>query len=110
MVDYYFEEIQPIKFEVYDIDNEATRNLSSQDFLGQIEMTLAEAAQGEVKRPLLGRTNTGRSHGDIIITSEELNAESANTVFHITVEAQSVKKQKGFVFSSPSNVYLMVSK
>ena len=110
VVDYYFEEIQPIKFEVYDIDNEATRNLSSQDFLGQIEMTLAEAAQGEVKRPLLGKTNTGRSHGNIIITSEELNAESANTVFHITVEAQSVKKQKGFIFSSPSNVYLMVSK
>merc|ERR1712038_901649 len=110
VVDYYFEEVQPIKFEVYDIDNEAAKDLSSQDFLGQIEMTLAEAAQGEVKRPLLGKTNTGRSHGNIIISSEELNAESANTIFHIKANATHVKKQKGFLFSSNSNVYLSVSK
>ena len=110
VVDYYFEEVQPIKFEVYDIDNEATRDLSSQDFLGQIEMTLAEAAQGEIKRPLLGKSNSGGSHGNIIISAEELNAESANTIFHIKANASNVKKQKGFIFSSNSNVYLSVSK
>ena len=40
IVDYYFEEVQPIKFEVYDIDDEHTRNLSNQDFLGKIEIVL----------------------------------------------------------------------
>merc|ERR1739848_225352 len=69
VVDYYFEEVQPIKFEVYDIDDENTRNLKDQDFLGQIEMTLAEAAQGEVRRPLLGENKKAGKYGEIVITS-----------------------------------------
>lgn len=40
-IDYLFEEVQMIRFEVYDIDNR-TETLSDDDFLGQVETTVAE--------------------------------------------------------------------
>lgn len=39
-IDYYFEEIQHIKVAVYDIDRVGAQ-MSDQDFLGQIETTVA---------------------------------------------------------------------
>ncbi len=40
-MDYRFEEVQNLKFSVYDIDND-TVGLDDDDFLGAIECTLAE--------------------------------------------------------------------
>jgi len=40
-LDYYFEEMQKLRFAVYDIDNK-TPQVSDDDFLGQIECTLGE--------------------------------------------------------------------
>ena len=40
-LDYYFEEVQKLRFAVYDIDNK-TPQVSDDDFLGQIECTLGE--------------------------------------------------------------------
>lgn len=40
-VDYFFEEIQKVKIEVYDLDN-ATRKLTDDDFLGKVECNLAQ--------------------------------------------------------------------
>jgi len=40
-LDYYFEEVQNLRFAVYDIDNK-TPQVSDDDFLGQIECTLGE--------------------------------------------------------------------
>lgn len=40
-LDYYFEEVQKLRFSVYDIDNK-TPEVSDDDFLGQIECTLGE--------------------------------------------------------------------
>ena len=40
-VDYYFEEVQKVKLEVYDLDN-ATSKLSDDDFLGKVECNLAQ--------------------------------------------------------------------
>ena len=48
---YRFEEVQKLKFSVYDLDNE-TRTLEDDDFLGQLECTL-----GEVRRIKLGSAN-----------------------------------------------------
>lgn len=40
-LDYYFEEVQQLKFAVYDMDN-TTPQVSDDDFLGKIECTLGE--------------------------------------------------------------------
>ncbi len=40
-VEYFFEEVQKIKFEVYDLDNK-TPSLNDDDFLGILECNLAQ--------------------------------------------------------------------
>lgn len=49
-VDYYFEQVQKVRFMVYDVDN-ASDSLNDDDFLGSFECTLGEAAS---KSPLSG--------------------------------------------------------
>ena len=43
-VDYYFEEVQQVRVAVYDLDNK-TPKLTDDDFLGEIECTLAQVGQ-----------------------------------------------------------------
>ena len=40
-VDYYFEEVQKLRFAVYDLDNK-TPELSDDDFLGEVECTMGQ--------------------------------------------------------------------
>ena len=40
-LDYYFEEVQKLKFGIYDIDNDTTK-LSDDDFLGKAKCTLGQ--------------------------------------------------------------------
>jgi len=40
-VDYFFEELQKLKFFIYDIDSPSS-NLKSADFLGEMESTLGQ--------------------------------------------------------------------
>lgn len=41
VIDYYFEIVQKLRFGIYDIDNK-TIDLSDDDFLGQLEITLGQ--------------------------------------------------------------------
>eukprot|EP00112_Aurelia_sp_Birch-Aquarium-sp1_P009496 Seg2080.8 transcript_id=Seg2080.8/GoldUCD/mRNA.D3Y31 product=Copine-8 protein_id=Seg2080.8/GoldUCD/D3Y31 len=74
VMDYYFEEVQKLRFEVYDIDN-ASQKLSKQDFIGFAELNLG-AILGENS----GRYQSKLSNpkfakcGSIIITAEEVSA------------------------------------
>lgn len=43
LLDYYFEVVQKVKFGIYDIDN-ATVDLSDDDFLGEFECTLGQVS------------------------------------------------------------------
>ena len=43
VTDYYFEEVQKLKFAVFDIDNE-TQTLGDDDFLGEVECTLGHVS------------------------------------------------------------------
>ena len=47
-VSYYFEEVQKVRIEVYDLDN-ATPQLSDDDFLGQLECTLGQVSYLDFK-------------------------------------------------------------
>lgn len=42
-MDYFFEEVQKVKIEVYDLDNE-TATLEDDDFLGKVECNLGEVS------------------------------------------------------------------
>uniref|UniRef100_A0A915KCS4 Copine-3 n=1 Tax=Romanomermis culicivorax TaxID=13658 RepID=A0A915KCS4_ROMCU len=72
-MNYYFEERQYLKFEIYDIDSKST-DLSSHDFLGKFECTLGEiVSQGRIEKPLLDgpAQNSGKI---IVIGSEEVSS------------------------------------
>ena len=40
-MDYYFEEVQKLRFEIYDIDNK-TPQLDDDDYLGGLECTMGQ--------------------------------------------------------------------
>lgn len=80
-MEYRFEEQQPLRFELYDIDS-ASLNLGDHDFLGFIECTLAHivaaGSQGLTAplnpNPYLAEVPSGKSDeaGQIILLAEEL--------------------------------------
>uniref|UniRef100_A0A8C5CX21 Copine VII n=1 Tax=Gadus morhua TaxID=8049 RepID=A0A8C5CX21_GADMO len=54
MVDYYFEEVQKLRFEVYDIHGTHSIGTRDDDFLGGVECTLGQiVAQKKMVKPLL---------------------------------------------------------
>ncbi|ESN89865.1 hypothetical protein HELRODRAFT_91316 [Helobdella robusta] len=72
VLDYFFEESQKLKFELYDVDSMST-DLSKHDFLGRMECTLAEiVSSNKLSKELTGIK--GKNCGTIILSAEELNA------------------------------------
>ncbi|XP_048113829.1 copine-8 isoform X4 [Alosa alosa] len=72
ILDYFFEERQNLRFDLYDLDSKS-ENLSKHDFLGQAFCTLGEVVGSlgsRLERPLIGIP--GKNCGTIIITAEEL--------------------------------------
>ncbi|XP_033889159.1 copine-8 isoform X4 [Acipenser ruthenus] len=73
MLDYFFEERQNLRFDLYDVDSKSS-NLSKHDFLGQGFCTLGEVvgSQGSrLEKPLVGIP--GKKCGTIIVKADELN-------------------------------------
>ncbi|RUS87953.1 hypothetical protein EGW08_004231, partial [Elysia chlorotica] len=82
VIDYFFEEAQRLKFEVYDVDS-PSRNLQQHDFIGWAEVTLGEivgAVGGCVVKKL--RSNLQGENGDIVLRAEELGSSKEIAVFH----------------------------
>ncbi|XP_072529771.1 copine-8 [Salminus brasiliensis] len=72
ILDYFFEERQNLRFDLYDLDSKS-ENLSKHDFLGQMYCTLGEVVGSpgsRMERPLIGIP--GKNCGAIIIKAEEL--------------------------------------
>ncbi|KAK2858854.1 hypothetical protein Q5P01_003474 [Channa striata] len=73
MLDYFFEERQNLRFDLYDVDSKSA-NLSKHDFLGQAYCTLGEVVGSlgsRLEKPLGGIP--GKKCGTIIVKAEELN-------------------------------------
>ncbi|KAA0721179.1 Copine-8 [Triplophysa tibetana] len=73
ILDYFFEERQNLRFDLYDVDSKST-NLSKHDFLGQAFCTLGEmvgSLGSRLEKPLGGIP--GKKCGTIIVKAEELN-------------------------------------
>lgn len=72
-MDYRFEEMQKLKFAVYDIDN-VSDTLADDDFLGQIECNLGEVVSASsYTKPLEAGAGKKKSKGTITIRAEELS-------------------------------------
>ncbi|XP_075868200.1 copine-8 isoform X2 [Nelusetta ayraudi] len=73
LLDYFFEERQNLRFDLYDVDSKSA-NLSKHDFLGQAHFTLGEVVGSlgsRSEKPLGGIP--GKKCGTIIVKAEELN-------------------------------------
>uniref|UniRef100_A0A665TBK6 Copine Va n=1 Tax=Echeneis naucrates TaxID=173247 RepID=A0A665TBK6_ECHNA len=72
ILDYFFEEKQNLRFDVYDIDSKSP-DLAKHDFLGQVHCTLGEivgSPASRLEKPLCGIP--GKKCGTIILSAEEL--------------------------------------
>lgn len=105
IINYYFEESQKLKFEIYDVDSKSSR-LSDHDFLGRTECTLGEivASGGNFERALLGPV---KNNGKIIIRSEELG--SNKEVINMHFKATNLDKKDFFGKSDPYLEFLRVN-
>ncbi|XP_062336271.1 copine-3 isoform X4 [Osmerus eperlanus] len=85
VIDYYFEQVQKLKFGIYDIDNQ-TIDLSDDDFLGELECTLGQVVSNrKLRRPLVMKNKRTAGKGTITISAEEIKD---NRVAHFEVEAR----------------------
>uniref|UniRef100_A0A8C4HF37 Copine Va n=1 Tax=Dicentrarchus labrax TaxID=13489 RepID=A0A8C4HF37_DICLA len=72
ILDYFFEEKQNLRFDVYDIDSKSP-DLAKHDFLGQVYCTLGEivgSPASRLEKPLGGIP--GKKCGTIVLSAEEL--------------------------------------
>ncbi|XP_045927704.1 copine-8 isoform X1 [Micropterus dolomieu] len=73
ILDYFFEERQNLRFDLYDVDSKSA-NLSKHDFLGQAYCTLGEVVGSLGSRSEKALTGIpGKKCGTIIVKAEELN-------------------------------------
>nr|CAB3233484.1 copine-8-like [Phallusia mammillata] len=103
VVDYFFEERQAMRFDVYDVDSKSA-NLSKHDFLGQAFCTLGEvvgSAGSKYSTPLRGVSS--QDHGKIIISAEEL--DSSKDVIFMEFNGRKLDKKDLFGKSDPFMVF-----
>nr|XP_022298416.1 copine-8-like isoform X2 [Crassostrea virginica] len=80
LMQYYFEESQKLKFEIYDVDS-PKQSLSSHDFLGRLECTLGEivgGSSGRMEAKLQGTSGKGQ----IIVRAEEMSSSKEILTLH----------------------------
>uniref|UniRef100_H2ZQ72 C2 domain-containing protein n=1 Tax=Ciona savignyi TaxID=51511 RepID=H2ZQ72_CIOSA len=99
VLDYYFEEVQKLKFALFDIDD-AAQNLNNADFLGEIECTLGHiVSHGILTEHLKMPDKRPAGKGTITITAEELGGN--NEVAILSFSATGLDKKDWFGKSDP---------
>ncbi|XP_062917756.1 copine-3-like isoform X2 [Mobula hypostoma] len=98
LIDYYFEQVQKLKFGIYDIDNK-TIDLSDDDFLGELECTLGQIVSSrKLTRPLLLKNKCPAGRGTITIYAEEVKD---NRVVNFEAQARNLDNKDFFGKSDP---------
>ncbi|KAK2496935.1 hypothetical protein MC885_019119 [Smutsia gigantea] len=102
VLDYFFEEKQNLRFDVYNVDSKT--NISKPDFLGQAFLALGEVIGGQgsrVERPLAGVP--GKKCGTILLTAEELS--NCRDIATMQLCANKLDKKDFFGKSDPFLVF-----
>ncbi|XP_078396816.1 copine-3-like [Cetorhinus maximus] len=98
LVDYYFEQVQKLKFGIYDIDNK-TIDLKDDDFLGHFECTLGQIVScKKLMRPLMLKNEKLAGKGIISILAEEVKD---NRMVNLQVQARNLDNKDLFGKSDP---------
>ncbi|XP_050169082.1 copine-9 isoform X3 [Myiozetetes cayanensis] len=103
VLDYYFEEKQNLRFDVYNVDSKSCSALK-QDFLGQAFVALGEvigAQRGRLERPLTGVP--GKRCGTILLLAEELS--NCRDIITMQLCANKLDKKDFFGKSDPFLVF-----
>uniref|UniRef100_A0A8D2DGE1 Copine-7 n=1 Tax=Sciurus vulgaris TaxID=55149 RepID=A0A8D2DGE1_SCIVU len=98
-VDYYFEEVQRLRFEVY--DSHGPSGLGSQDdFLGGMECTLGQiVAQKKMTRPLLLKFGRNAGKSSITVVAEDISGN--NGYVELSFQARKLDDKDLFSKSDP---------
>lgn len=101
LINYNFETVQKMKFEVWDQDPD------DNDFLGEFETTLADIVASSTGRQFAGklRQHSGSSRGEIIIVTEEVSA--CKQSIEMQFRAKDLLKMCWIVRNDP---YLVISR
>ncbi|XP_033626686.1 copine-8-like isoform X1 [Asterias rubens] len=102
VIDYFFEERQGLKFELYDVDCKS-HDLKKHDFLGSAECTMGEimgSSGCKLKKPLKGPK---KDSGTIIIKGEEMSA--CKDLLMIELKGDNLDKKDFFGKSDPFLVF-----
>jgi copine-8 len=85
-LDYNFETVQKLKFEIWDVD------IAGRDFLGHFETTLADLVSSK-GRQFVGKLSgrKGKNSGEIIIVVEELS--NSKQIIHFKWQGHNLKKK-----------------
>ncbi|XP_068597598.1 copine-7 [Brachionichthys hirsutus] len=76
-LDYYFEEVQKLRFEVYDIHGTHSIGTRDDDFLGGVECTLGQiVAQKKMMKPLLLKYGKYAGKSVITVHAEEISGNN----------------------------------
>uniref|UniRef100_A0AAQ4PJ12 Copine-3 n=1 Tax=Gasterosteus aculeatus aculeatus TaxID=481459 RepID=A0AAQ4PJ12_GASAC len=98
VIDYYFEMVQKLRFEVYDIDSE-NQSLQEADFLGELECTLGQVVSSKkLTKPLVMKDKSPAGKGTITICAEE---RTDNRVVEFEVSGRKLDKKDFFGKSDP---------
>ena len=103
-VPYYFEELQRLKFEVYDSDSSSDK-LSRHDFLGRAVCSLGSImgeSCGRYEKDLETKSGTGGA-GKIIVTAEEMSA--CKDLAYMNINGKKLDKKDFFGLSDPFLVF-----
>ncbi|XP_014726924.1 PREDICTED: copine-9 [Sturnus vulgaris] len=104
VLDYYFEEKQNLRFDVYNVDSKSCSALKQKDFLGQAFVALGEvigSQRGRLERPLTGVP--GKRCGTILLLAEELS--NCRDIVTMQLCANKLDKKDFFGKSDPFLVF-----
>jgi hypothetical protein len=102
---YHFEEDQPLKLSVYDVDN-ASKDLKQHDFIGETEFSLANVlVAGEELVMNLTRPGDRQRRGKVHVTGEEVEESKGDIEF--LIRGNNLDKKDFFGKSDP---YLEISR
>ena len=86
-MEYCFEKIQQLRFEVYDVDSPNVTNLDAQDALGYLETTLAQIVSAGPEGLNINLNGVsipaGQQDSKIILTAEEIEPEKEEVILKI---------------------------
>ncbi|XP_070254462.1 copine-7 isoform X1 [Myotis yumanensis] len=99
-LDYYFEEAQKLRFEVYDSHGPGSLSCQDDDFLGGMECTLGQiVAQKKVTRPLLLKFGRNAGKSTITVVAEDISTN--NGYVELSFRAQKLDDKDVFSKSDP---------